>query len=273
MFIIFNCSLNEIQVLIYSLLNFFYMRTLFSTLSVFMLLLLLSGTLVSAEDAPPLDSGQEVTLQSNDFVGSFTMHFTELKKGKPTKNSPTEITYYFNKNQVAFVPEAGKGDQTTMIYNLDNRMVTTLVNSDGEKTGMRMKMPKINIERKTGDASSYSLTPTEERKTIEGYACRKYLMETDEYTGHAWITEEAEINYGKLFDFLNTGQKNNKVSPPALKDLKGFAMETYTKSKKGNTEAEMKVTNLTIGKVDGGIFDTSDYNITDMSNLMNFDGR
>lgn len=240
-----------------------------------LILFLLPDTLLSAKDAPPfsLYVGEDAILQNNDFVGSFTMHFTELKKGKPTKHSPTEVTYYFNKNQVAFVPDAIKGDQTTMIYNLDDRMVTTLVNSDGEKTGMRMKMPKINIEEKTGDASSYAITPTDEWKTIEGYKCRKYLMETDEYTGHTWVTEEANIDYGKLFSFFNSGQKNNKVSPPALKDLKGFAMETYTKSKKGDVEVEMKVTNLTTGKVDENIFDTSGYNITDMSSLMNFDGK
>lgn len=248
------------------------MKTSYSFFT-FFILLLSPGLMLNAENMSSLDGREEVILQSNDFVGSFTMHFTELKKGKPAKNSPMKVTYYFNKNQVAFVPDAVKGDQTTMIYNLENKMVTTLVDSKGEKTGMRMKMPNINIEAKTGDASSYSLTPTDERKTIDGYACRKYLMETDEYTGHTWVTEEADINYAKLFSFLNTGQKNNKVSPAALKDLKGFAMETYTKSKRGDVEVEMKVTDLTVGKVNEDVFDTSDYNITDMTSLMNFDGK
>lgn len=247
------------------------MRALPTTF-LFFVLLLIPGILFGSAPCSLLDKGEEVIQQSNDFVGSFTMHFTELKKGKPTKNSPMKVAYYFNKNKIAFVPEAAKGDRTTMIYSLDDRVVTTLVDSKGEKTGMRMKMPKINIEEKTGDASSYSITPTDERKTIEGYACRKYLIESDEYTGHSWITEEANIDYARLFDFLNVGQKNS-VSAPALKDLKGFAMETYTKSKKGDVEVEMKVTDLSVGKVDENIFDTSDYNVTDMSSLMNFDGK
>src|SRR5690554_4798908 len=142
------------------------MKTSYSFFS-FLILLLLPGILLSAENASPSDGGEEVIFQSNDFVGSFTMHFTELKKGKPAKNSPMKVTYYFNKNQVAFVPDAVKGDKTTMIYSLENKVVTTLVDSKGEKTGMRMKMPNINIEAKTGDASSYTLTPTDERKTID----------------------------------------------------------------------------------------------------------
>src|SRR5690606_41461048 len=83
----------------------------------------------------------------------------------------------------------------------------------------------------------------------------------------------SNIDYAKLFDFLNAGQKNNNLSPAALKDLKGFAMETYTKSKKGDVEIEVKISDLTVGKVDENIFDTSDYNITDMTSLMNFDGK
>lgn len=248
------------------------MRASLFVLSFFLLLLIKPAALLGTEISP-LDEGDNGILQSNDFVGSFIMHFTELKKGKPTKNSPMKVAYYFNKNQVAFVPESTKGDRTTMIYSLEDRVVTTLVDSKGEKSGMRMKMPKINIEGKTGDASSYSVTPTDERKTIEGYACRKYLLESDEYTGHTWITEEANIDYAKLFDFLNAGQKNNNLSLAALKDLKGFAMETYTKSKKGDVEIEVKISDLTVGKVDENIFDTSDYNITDMTSLMNFDGK
>lgn len=238
----------------------------------FFVLLLVPGILFGSTPSSPFDRGEEAIEQSNDFVGSFTMHFTELKKGKPTKNSPMKVAYYFNKDKIAFVPEVAQGDRTTMIYSLDDRVVTTLVDSKGEKTGMRMKMPKIHIEEKTGDASSYSVTPTDERKTIEGYACRKYLIESNEYTGHTWITEETKVDYARLFNFLNVGQKNN-VSAPALKDLKGFAMETYTKSKKGDVEVEMKVTDLRVGKVDEKVFDTSDYNVTDMTSLMNFDGK
>ena len=51
--------------------------------------------------------------------------------------------------------------------------------------------------------------------------------------------------------------------------MKGFPMESYTKSKSKDEAYEMKVLNLEIGKVDKDVFDTSGYIITEMSNMGN----
>lgn len=219
------------------------------------------------------ETNQMLQIGDDDFIGSFTMSVTEFKKGKPSKDSPIKIDYYFQDNQIAFAPEATKGQQTILIYNVSDRMMTTLINKDGEKTGMKMKMPKIKIDGKVKDNMEYSIKATEERKTIEGYSCRKYLIESEENSGYAWITEDVNIDYERIANLLNIDQKNSHASGLTLKDLKGFAMETYTKSKKKDEAYEMKVTNLSIGKLEKNIFDTSDYNMTDMSSLMNFGGE
>lgn len=217
-------------------------------------------------------SKNESIQQEGDFTGSFTMSITEIKKGKPTKNSPVKIDYYFKDDQVAFVPEAHKGQKTMMIYDFKDRMVTTLMDKDGEKTGMKIKMPKIKINDKFDD-QEYTIKATDEKKTIEGFACRKYLIESEENAGYAWITEDAKIDYEKIANYLNLDQKKLKISGPTLQDLKGFAMEIYTKSKKKEEAYEMKVTNLSIGKLSNDVFDISEYAVTDMSSLMNFGGE
>lgn len=207
-------------------------------------------------------------------VAMFTMEVIEMKKGKPSKNGTMRMTYYLNGEHIAIRPELEDEQETVMIYNIDNRIITTLIDQKGKKTGMKMKMPKMNIKSDDSedvDDFDFSFTPTNETKTIQGYACKKYLIESSDHAGYAWITEEVDIDFAKMFSFLNKKKDNSKMMK--FGDLKGFAMESYSKSKKKDEEYEMKIVDLKVGEVDESIFDTSDYEITDMTNLLNMGGE
>lgn len=207
-----------------------------------------------------------------DVVATFTMEVSELKNGKPTKNDAMRMTYYLNGEEIAIKPEMDDKQETVMIYNTESQTITTLIDQKGEKSGMKMKMPKMKMNSEDMDDIDFTVTPTDETKTIQGYECKKYLIESSDYTGHAWITEEVDINFQRIFSFLNNKKKGNSKMPK-FGNMDGFAMETYSKNKKKDEEYLMKIVDLKVGEVDESIFDTSGYAITDMSNLMNMGGE
>ncbi len=231
---------------------------------------------ISESVAEPTDNASIETLEAiaDDQIATFTMEFQEYKKGKPTKNSGTKITYYLNGDKIAFKPEMDGGQSTLMIFDSETKTMTTLLDRDGEKSGMTMKMPKVmlNDDSKNDDDLDFKVTPTNESKKILGYECKKILIESKDYTGHAWITDEVDLKLEKAFNFVDA-QKKSKNTVHTFGDIKGFPLETLTKNKKKDESYEMKVTDLKLGSVDESVFNTAGYNITDMSNFMNMGGE
>lgn len=237
-----------------------------------------NNTAVS-EDEEIEDSDVEVSFEENEpdydvapneFIGSFSMEVTEYKKGKMSKDSPMKIHYYFDEYKIAFIPEAEDQQSPTLIYDLREKTITTLVDDNGEKSGMKMKMPKIKVKDKDGSGDLYGkIEKTDETKAIDGYQCRKYLIENEDTKGYAWVTEDMDINYGKLFSFISMdkGKNSNSLTPM---DIQGIPLESHTESKKKNEAYDSVINNIKSGEVDESIFDTSEYEITDMSNLMRF---
>lgn len=216
-------------------------------------------------------SGAPATI-ADDQVATFTMEFQEFKKGKPSKNGFMKVTYYLNGDQIAFKPDLEGQQNTIMIFDSKTKTMTTLIDQDGEKSGVKMKMPKVKIDDDGDDDLDFKVTPTNETKTILGYDCKKYLIESKDFSGHAWITDEVDLELEKAFTFMDT-QKKSKNNVPKFGDIEGFPLETSTTNKKKDESYEMKVTDLKLGSVDEAVFNTSGYNITDMSNFMNMGGE
>lgn len=256
-------------------LNFLNMKALVTSIAFLLLFSISSFTII---EIPNTENGSRVAYTStalNDGqVATFTMEFQEFKKGKPTKNGAVKVTYYLNGDQIAFKPELDGQESTVMIFDGPSKTMITLVDKDGEKTGMKMKMPKVMLDndKKEDDKLDFKITPTNEAKTILGYDCKKYLMESTDFSGHAWVTEEVDLELEKALTFMDVQKKSNS-NVPNFGDIKGFPLETITKSKKKDESYEMKVTDLKLGTVDESVFNTSGYNITDLSNFMNMGGE
>ena len=243
--------------------------------SVLALLILENSSLFAEENSITEDEVEtidKIASLEDVEVATFTMEITDKKKGKPSKNSPMRMTYYLNHGQIAIKPEMEDEQNTVMIYDIEDKTMTTLIDQNGERTGMKMKMPSFKLDSKELDGFDATIEATNETRTIDGYDCKKYLIESSDYKGHAWITEEVDLDFEKIFSFLNI-KKDSKSKMPKFGDIDGFAMETYSKHKSKDEEYEMKVIDLKVGEVDEAIFDTSEYTITDMSSLLNLGGE
>lgn len=212
-------------------------------------------------------ANSEVLMLQEDFTGSFLMEVTEMKNGKPAKNKSFKIAYYIDKNKVAMIPQMEDGQTPTMIYNLEDKTILTLMDQGGNKVGIKMKMPNLDQSEVDADKWAFNITPTDEQKEIDGYTCKKYLMESEESSGYAWVTEEVAIDYEKIFNFLDLGKKGKNSKLSGFGDMKGMALEAYTKSKGKEEAFEMKIKDLVVGTVDKEVFDVSEYSITNMSGM------
>src|SRR5690606_35743849 len=120
---------------------------------------------------------------------------------------------------------------------------------------------------------NFEIAPTNETKDIDGYKCKKYLISSDDNSGYVWVTEDVDIDYDKIFNFMDLDKKKKNSRLSDFDDLNGMALEAYTEDKKKNEAFEMKIKNLMIGKVDQSIFDVSAYSITDMTSMGGFGGQ
>ncbi|MFT6175725.1 MAG: hypothetical protein ACJAY4_001956 [Cryomorphaceae bacterium] len=128
------------------------------------------------------------------------------KKGKPGESN--EMTFLSRKESSAMgILMNQEGINTSIIYDLDNYEMITLMNVSGQKMGTTVSIDKSQAEgiMSAGDSEEADMTEmptfkkTGETKTISGYSCDEYIVENLENSDGTkmvyWITEEAEIEW------------------------------------------------------------------------------
>lgn len=223
-------------------------------------------------DAMPTTGGN-VTIEENtepfealDFTGSYRMVVHSYKNGSEQKDSPAEITMAFNTDHMAMVPKSPdeKGDMR-MVYDLRNKNTYTLITDEkGQRTGMKMKMMKVNVEGDEKGADEGVVTRTDEMRTIEGYKCRKYIYKGKDGSGEAWIAEDVSFDMMAAFRQMVGGKKVEKWQNMPHN---GVAMENTWNSADGKEKVTMFTKDLVIGKVDESLFSTSGFEVMDMTGM------
>ena len=111
-----------------------------------------------------------------------------------------------------------------MIYNIEEETITILMDQNGQKMGFKMKVPEVKLEDKQTESLKFTITPTNETKTISGYPCKKYLVDSEDNTGYAWVTEDVTVDFEKIFNFLKFQQKGSrKKYHVLLRRYEGFS--------------------------------------------------
>jgi hypothetical protein len=211
----------------------------------------------------------------NEFIGSFKMDLQQEKKGKPVKDGSTSIHFYTNAYQTAFRVEDFQDDGKAAIIIMDkrNRIMITKTEANGEKTATKMRMPKVKATVADADVSvgEISVEKTGEYKTIEGYRCQKYLIETEEQSVEAWMAEDLDIDFsslgGGLAQVKGAGGGDVKTYQDAY-GLKGFSLESHSREKGKDEVTHMYIKELVVGKENREVFDLSGYRVMDLSRFM-----
>ena len=221
-------------------------------------------------------SGEQVTIEENTdpytplgFTGSYRMEVHSYKNGTEEKDSPMFVRMGFNDDHLAMIPEQTKEKgEVRMVYDLRNRHTYTLITDQkGQRTGMKMKMMKVNVEGTTESDTDAKVERTDETKVIDGHTCRKYTMTSSDGNGEAWVAEDVDLDMMKVFGQM-VGGKKPQTWQRAI--YRGLAMETTWNDAKGKEKVMMYTRDLVVGKVDESLFSTSGYEIQDMTSMPMF---
>lgn len=154
---------------------------------------------------------------------------------KDSALSKEEITMYFNNNNQYFGAKM-KLESTnenynvaTSIFDWQNKMIVSLVDANGKKTGMTMARKWKGIESLE---NPYKVTKTGNITNILGYSCEEYFLENENATILIWITKHEFINLPQTFRYFSTDNKkakSRKLMPEGMPD--GLVLKSIYKCK------------------------------------------
>ncbi|GAA5222020.1 DUF4412 domain-containing protein [Membranihabitans marinus] len=180
------------------------------------------------------------------------------------KGEKMEMDMFYHENSTNFgmnyVDEKKPKNQNFIVMNFEEGYMAMFMNNDGEKQKMTMPLNQEAIlaaaeesaEKQSGD--NITIEKTGKTKTILGYHCEEYLITTEDYIQHTWITEDYEVATGMQGFFKQAFDKNKKVYAPQI--TKGFPMEIEMIRKKNKKTTYMRT--KSIDKVNE-VINTADY--------------
>ena len=177
------------------------------------------------------------------------------KKGK--SDPPTRINYLLSDNSeimgMFFLDPKASNNKTTTIMDIKNQAMVMLLENDGQKSSMSMKMNYDKIQQMVDEETSeqiekpdYEIIKTGNTKNILGYTCEEYLVKSEEGEGSYWVTEEPIQGFS-----LFSPQSNPMVSSKTMERYdsyfanapKGTFLEMLFTAKDGEV-TDMKVVEI-----------------------------
>lgn len=160
------------------------------------------------------------------------------------------------KYDFAVRPMLVKKPNNLMIYNKEETSLTK-INTDLYDDKALKEFH--DYEAITASKTRTELERTSDIKEILGYIARKFIVDGDGYEGTVWLSAEVDMDYD-LFASL--------MEYPALElgNINGFPLEMHISFNDGDT-MDYIVKEIDEGEADKSLFDVSDYDIIDMTDL------
>ncbi len=208
--------------------------------------------------------GEDFEPYQNPVLMNLSVDMTTIdKKGKENKVS---VHYTFDTWATGMVMVSEDNSARILLDNQEGYM--TIISEDkGETQGIRMRQPVVDYDELLPDADSYTITDLGNNKEINGYNCREYLIEHEEGTTNAWITNDLDVDPAVIMKAMasqmNQRKNTNTVQP--FYEMPGLPIESTTVSKNGNETVIARYYDINIGSnIDKSVFDTNGVNIMSM---------
>lgn len=199
---------------------------------------------VNVKDVYKFDAYIEMTITNYDSDGK--------------ADDPGKYTTYLDADSpdygISFTDEEQQDGEMTMIFDTENSLMLTLMESDGEKTGFAVAFTEDQQaaiddyeeeELEEAEANPYNLKKTGKTKKILGYKCEEYKTEDENSIIRMWVTEDLEKKISKTF--MKNAQFGAMFTYAYF--TKGFVMETVTEDKDDHEKSVMTVTDIDVDKV------------------------
>jgi len=192
--------------------------------------------------------------ESYEFEGYAILEITGMdEKGK--QNEPIFLTSYFSENSkitgMKFTDSEKKEDGTyVLIYDFNRNAGITLLENEGEKMRMTFAYDYASMSESVmadqaegkENLEDVSFKKTGNSKTILGYECEEYLIETEENITHYWVTKTSITGNTPFWSqnnpFLTARMKDQ--NPDMFNNLPtGNMMEAHVVSKVDKSKIDM----------------------------------
>ncbi len=210
---------------------------------------------------------------NNKVQATLSFETTTFKKGAVKDKTRDKIV--FGKVGECIVMQEGDKNETRFIYNYADK--ANYMVSVKDKTAM--KMPLINMKKmvermakkeaeKMEEGTGATWKATDERREINGYACRKFIYVDQEDPGSvrfdAWVSKDIHLNLQDNYMFGARLSAYKFPESPEYKDMiDGFIVRSVLYDKKGNVESQRDL--LQFDKAaDETYFDMSSFKVNDI---------
>lgn len=194
------------------------------------------------------------------FEGTFTMNVMNDKRPEGVT-----VNYTVKGQKILTVMTVNGNTFKTMIDNVAGTS-TMLMDQGGAKRGIRSRIPP-QLASQTSQSETPTITETNEKRDIQGYSCRKVIVENAESKVDFWITDQILPGFARAIEALsNTNQARMMAGtkPLGYENIKGSALEYVITTKKTGALTTVKFENIKQEKIDDTVFDISGYEIMEM---------
>lgn len=168
-----------------------------------------------------------------DFEGVITY---ELKSDEGQDEAKKDqLTFKVKNNKVRIDVQDPESDVSekgaTILIDMNKGKYVTMIEKDGQKMAMAFSLDEFKeMMADVGDdegeeSAGTNVEVTDETKDIDGYECKKVVMANDQVQKEAWITQDIEIDFSKLFPVFETTDNWQRYSDA----YQGFVMEVHNK--------------------------------------------
>ncbi len=195
------------------------------------------------------------------------------KKGKAQE--AMDMKMYFSDSEANFGMELNaSGAESFVIYDMASYQMISLIDANGQKIGMSMKIDPEKMEKQMSDAEeknkseAYSFVKTGDSKVISGFKCEAYKMDgpdSNEWDQTLWMTEDTDADWmGYMSNMMATNKKMQGSYQMPENYPKGSVIQIISESTKNQEKTIMTVKE--IHKNQPKTFSTNGYK------FMNFPG-
>lgn len=203
----------------------------------------------------------------NTFIGSFRMEMHSFKNGQEDKNSPTNMRYWSSAEMTMMKTEAAgmkEGEEMKILTDLKNKhQYMLMTDSDGKKTAMKQRKKNITMDEDKLKSEA-DVKKTSETREIEGHACTKYIVTTEDGTWTGWVAEDMKAPFE---DMARSAAKGNERMQQNMHEMPGFPLEFEWVSTDGKDKTVSYIRDLRYGSVEESVFSLDGYEIMDMTGM------
>ena len=162
-----------------------------------------------------------------------------------------------------------KGISKRILFNPSDSTWTMLMEYNKVKQGSRIHAADMyRPKTKKVKQKKITKTLTNSRKRIEGYTCKKIVLESEDYYSEIWYTESLKFDLAKIYnllshcgmisDFVKTGEWYKSEKFP------GMILEVFSQNKSTEEFYTLTLSQLKPGQINESFFTTAGFRISDI---------